>query len=337
MQDTQPDLIVFIIMKNFTGNRKIGIFYDGNYWTTVSNYYNFIHPLKARLNVSGLHNLIASEISTSFYESDEECYVTESHFFKNRYSAQDAKDRGNQLYYDRIVDDILMYEGVVPHYIPVRGGNIRNSEKELSVALSTRAIHTAIKNELDVVVIISSDSCYIPLLRELKSLGITVVLVSWNFENKPEEPNYKVGMTSNELIKESMLYLPMEEIISEGIKNKEEIVEAVMISRNNNTYDNIDLTIEEETTDDEDDTSTHIGEVLILKSGYGFLRHPNNNLFFHYLDVLGGFSELREGDKVEYTIGKNKDGNDVAKAVCKVIVDDDGNILQRFDTKNNAE
>lgn len=323
-------------MKNLAGNRKIGIFYDGNYWTTVSNYYNFIHPLKARLNVSGLHNLIASEISTSFYESDEECYVTEAHFFKNRYSAQDAKDRGNQLYYDRIVDDILMYEGVLPHYIPVRSGNIRNSEKELTSALSASTIHAAIKSDLDVVVIISSDNSYIPLLREIKSLGITVVLVSWNFENRPDEPNYKVGMTSNELIKESMLYLPMEEIISEGIKNKEEIVEAVMISRGNNMYENIEFT-DEVTHADEDDNATHIGEVLILKSGYGFLRHPNNNLFFHYLDVLGGFSELKEGDKVEYTIGKNKDGNDVAKTVCKVIVDDDGNIIQRFDSKNNQE
>lgn len=324
-------------MKNLAGNRKIGIFYDGNYWTTVSNYYNFIHPLKARLNVSGLHNLIASEISTSFYESDEECFVTEAHFFKNRYSAQDAKDRGNQLYYDRIVDDILMYEGVVPHYVPVRSGNIRNSEKELTVALSVNAIHSVIKSDLDVVVIISSDNSYIPLLREIKSLGVTVVLVSWNFENRVDEPNYKVGVTSNELIKESMLYLPMEEIISEGIKNKDEIVEAVMISRGNNVYENIEIVEDNDTTSEEDDFSTHIGEVLILKSGYGFLRHPNNNLFFHYLDVLGGFSELREGDKVEYTIGKNKDGNDVAKTVCKVIVDDDGNITQRFDIKNNAE
>lgn len=325
-------------MKGLFGNRKIGIFYDGNYWTTVSNYYNFIHPLKARLNVSGLHNLIASEISTSFYESDEECIVTEAHFFKNRYSAQEAKERGNQLYYDRIVDDILMYEGVVPHYVPVRSSNIRNSEKELTVDLSVKTLHSVIKSNLDVAVIISSDNSYIPLLRELKSLGITVVLVSWNFENKADEPNYKVGMTSNELIKESMLYLPMEEIISEGLKNKDEMVEAVMINRSNYSYENMNISDEEEANDGEqEDFSTHIGEILILKSGYGFLRHPNNNLFFHYLDVLGGFSELREGDKVEYTIGKNKDGNDVAKTVCKVILDSDGNILQRFDTKNNQD
>lgn len=324
-------------MKGLLGHKKIGIFYDGNYWTTVSNYYNFIHPLKARLNVSGLHSLIASEISTSFYETEEECFVTESHFFKNRYSAQEAKDRGNQLYYDRIVDDILMYEGVVPHYVPVRGGNIRNSEKELTVNMAVSTIHMAIRSDLDIAVIICSDNSYIPLLREIKSLGIVVVLVSWNFENRPDEPNYKVGMTSNELIKESMLYLPMEEIISEGIKNKDEMVEAVMISRGSNIYDPIDITTDDESENENEDSSMHIGEVLILKSGYGFLRHPNNNLFFHYLDVLGGFSELREGDKVEYSIGKNKDGNDVAKTVCKVIVDEDGNVIERFDTKNNQE
>ncbi|MEG1937432.1 MAG: cold shock domain-containing protein, partial [Rikenellaceae bacterium] len=200
----------------------------------------------------------------------------------------------------------------------------------------------AIQNNLDVVAIISSDSSYIPLLRGLKSLGITVVLVSWNFDHKPDEPNYRVGTTANELIKESLLYLPMEEIITEGLKNKDEIVEGVIITRTNPIYDvsggsefiNNEVAEEEELLEE---GSKHIGEVLILKSGYGFVKHPNNNLFFHYLDVLGGFSELKEGDKVEYTIGKNKDGNDVAKTVCKVLLDAEGNVTQRFDTKNGSD
>ena len=61
------------------------------------------------------------------------------------------------------------------------------------------------------------------------------------------------------------------------------------------------------------------GEILSLKNGYGFIKHPNNNLFFHYLDLQDvDFNDLMPGDPVEFTIEQNIHGQDVAKNVRKI-------------------
>ena len=59
-----------------------------------------------------------------------------------------------------------------------------------------------------------------------------------------------------------------------------------------------------------------------MKSGYGFVAFPPNNLFFHYLDVVeGDFNEIKDGDAVEFSIEINEKGNEVAKNVRKVSAD----------------
>lgn len=64
---------------------------------------------------------------------------------------------------------------------------------------------------------------------------------------------------------------------------------------------------------------------LNKNKGIGFISAPPNNLFFHFTHMKEGeeFNELEEGDKVEYIIGKNRDGEDVARDVRKLPDDDD--------------
>ncbi|MCM0592089.1 MAG: cold shock domain-containing protein [Gloeotrichia echinulata DVL01] len=53
-----------------------------------------------------------------------------------------------------------------------------------------------------------------------------------------------------------------------------------------------------------------------LKQGYGFIKWPPNNLFFHYTDLVNAdFNDLTEGASVQFSIGKNDQGEDVAKNV----------------------
>ena len=53
-----------------------------------------------------------------------------------------------------------------------------------------------------------------------------------------------------------------------------------------------------------------------MKNGYGFIKYPPNNLFFHHTSVIDGdFTELREGDEVEFTIGRNDDGEPIAESI----------------------
>ena len=58
---------------------------------------------------------------------------------------------------------------------------------------------------------------------------------------------------------------------------------------------------------------------MSLKNGFGFIKYPNNNLFFHYQDVVGEFADLSVGDPVEFTIEQNQQKQDVAKNVRKLL------------------
>jgi hypothetical protein len=44
---------------------RIGVFYDGNFFSHVSNYYNYSHPRKARLSIDGLHAFIQEQVARS--------------------------------------------------------------------------------------------------------------------------------------------------------------------------------------------------------------------------------------------------------------------------------
>ena len=67
------------------------------------------------------------------------------------------------------------------------------------------------------------------------------------------------------------------------------------------------------------DDEVEMSDIFSLKNNFGFIRYPNNNLFFHAQDVVNcSFEDLQEGDTVEFVIGKNGHGQDVAKSVKKI-------------------
>lgn len=56
-----------------------------------------------------------------------------------------------------------------------------------------------------------------------------------------------------------------------------------------------------------------ISTIRSLKTGYGFVNYPPNNLFFHYTSLVDtDFNELQVDDEVEFTIGRNNEGKDIA-------------------------
>ena len=59
--------------KNFT---KIGIFYDGNFFLHVSNYYQYYHPRKSRISISGLHEYIRHRVAAEENERKQPASVS---------------------------------------------------------------------------------------------------------------------------------------------------------------------------------------------------------------------------------------------------------------------
>jgi cold shock CspA family protein/uncharacterized LabA/DUF88 family protein len=304
------------------GTTKIGVFYDGNYFLHISNYYNYVHARKQRVSISGLHNFIRQQVSIEEDTDVRRCRIVDAHYFRGRLNAQDASQKGNLLYYDRVFDEILNSEGVVTHYLPIRTGFTRQ-EKGVEVWLSLEAYELAHLKQFDVVALIGSDSDYVLLARKLAALGTRVMLISWEFEYISEEGQKTVTRTSTDLYNQVTYSLPMYSII-EGkvLRDETEINDLFVVSapKGPNTVQGTPYPqpIEEVIVDGD----VVQGEIHSLKSGYGFIKYPPNNLFFHYTSVLETeFLDLREGDVVEFVVANNEEGKQIARNV-RVVEED---------------
>ena len=295
---------------------RIGVFYDGNYFLHVSNYYNYVHPRKRRLSIAGLHEFICQQVAAEDGGEFNLCHIVDAHYFRGRISAQEASQRGNQLYYERVFDDILMSEGVVTHYFPLKSFYGKREEKSVDVYLALEAYEAAIAGKIDVLVLISSDGDFVPLIRKLNALGVRVMVLCWDFEFTNDEGQKMVTRTSQHLLEEVSYPVQMHELIDSRLKKNDPMVSSLFVQEDYNA------TTSEEDEDkfnriDQEDVKT--SEVLSLKNGYGFIKYPNNNLFFHYTDVLNvDFNELLTGDEVEFTVERKYNGQDVAKNVRKI-------------------
>ncbi len=296
---------------------RIGVFYDGNYFFHVSNYYNYVHDRHSRISISGLHDFIRSKISSLEYGPNgfSHSQIVDAHYFRSRLRAAEASQKGNLLYYDRVFDDILLSEGVTTHYLPVRNnGSHQRSDKSIDVWLALEAFELAFYKRFDVIVLIASDSDYVPLARKLNSLGTRIMLLSWDFEYRDDFGNYRVTRTSQDLINVVTYPIYMEEIINEPTAEESMIIDKLFVTKEVSSK-NIEKGDEDNTVnagDSEYKTST----ILSVKSGYGFIKYPPENLFFHYEAVVGcDFYDLEAGDQVQFKIVRNERGEDVAMDV----------------------
>ncbi len=322
-------------MRKITDNVRIGLFIDGNYLLHTSNYYNYIHRQKCRLSIGKVSQFVKNIIAEDSGKDVKNCMITDSHYFRGRLNATDAAARGNQLYNDRVFDDILMSEGIHSHYLPLRNLYGKKEERGIDVWLSLEAYEIALTKGLDYVVLIISDTDYVPLVRKLTSLGIKTVLLSWEFEYINDEGQKLVTKTSQELLNIVTMPLDMHTMIEDGLCDNDSSIEDLFIPtilKNNETSIEEEIFNTPELTTNENNEGSlsqtvEVSEILSLKQGYGFIRFPNNNLFFHYHDVVGDFSLLEPNDTVEFVIGKNADGNDVAKQVKKIYPEGDEPIV----------
>lgn len=284
--------------------KKIGIFYDGNFLLHASNYYNYIHPQRRRLSISGLHNFIRNWIAEEENTDLKQCRIVEAHYFRGRINAAEASQRGNQLYNDRVFDDILMSEDIHTHYLPLRNLMGRKEERGIDVWLSLEVFELAMLRKLDVVALVVSDTDYVPLVRKLNTMGINVMLLSWEFDYQNEDGVKIVTKTSHDLLRLASYPVPMHDVIDEGLEVGDPLIQ--------------DLFVSSEIKTNHESKQKETSEILSLKNGFGFIKYPNNNLFFHCQDVIGDFTELEVGDYVEFTIEKNNLKQDVAKNICKI-------------------
>lgn len=300
---------------------RIGVFYDGNYFLHVSNYYNYVHQRKARISVSGLHDYIRHKVAEVEGDSSgyRHCQIVDSHYFRGRLNAYEASQKSNSLYYDRLFDDVLMKEGITTHYLPVKTSQSGiKQEKGIDVWLALEAFELAYYKRFNVLVLVASDGDYTPLIRKLNTLGTRVMLLSWDFEFKDDYGNQRTTRTSQDLLEVVTYPISMHEEIDNRVAKGSFAINNLFLdsspSPNLNKSvpsGNQSKKVSQKTNDNQE---THLsGEILSVHNGFGFIKKLPNNLFFHYQSVNGiDFNDLKIGDEVYYEIDQNEKGEDIA-------------------------
>ena len=288
---------------------RIGVFYDGNYFLHVSNYYNYEHIRKARISIGGLHDFIRSKVAQEEGNDIRFCQIVDAHYFRGRLTISEASSP-NKLLSDRLFDDVLMTEGVITHYLPLKNRGGKLEEKGIDVWLALEAFELALYKKYNVVVLIASDGDYVPLVRKLNTLGTRVMVLSWDFEFRTDGGKEMVTRTSQDLLEEVTYAVPMHEIIENRAKRNDPLINNIFVQ---------ELAQKGYGENKEMDNKTRQSTIVSVKNGYGFIFARPDNLFFHYSDVIDGdFNELADGDLVEYTIGRNREGGEVARNVKKI-------------------
>lgn len=290
---------------------RVAVCYDGNFFSHVSNYYKYAHDVSARISITGLHEFIRYSVAElESVESISLCPIVESHFFRGRFSAKVAEER-QCLYNDRVFDDILMWEGVNVHYLPIKG----NEERGVDVTLALETYELAASGKVDIIVLIAGDRDYLPILRKVQGLGIKVMVLGWDFEYKDEMGRARQTFTSDGLLQEATYPVEMQKVIGDVVDFTNPILEKLFVKDSHmespSAEGSSEAPVVDEEDDDEEGVERYEGEICTLGKGFGFIKSDvyEDNVFFYWEEIRNTeFSNLRSGDKVTFVEGNNDRG-----------------------------
>ena len=160
-------------------NRSIGVFIDGGYYAKINEGFAGTRSV----NLKGLLSFICKRISQEENIDRERLYITECHYYRGRYRAEDARTR-NLLLDERKFEDMLIENDVIFHYKHLRtapGGGV--IEKGIDTWFALDTYEMTLFREFDYVVLISGDADHEMLARKLKALKTHVILLTWDPAN----------------------------------------------------------------------------------------------------------------------------------------------------------
>ncbi|MEP0828711.1 MAG: NYN domain-containing protein [bacterium] len=291
---------------------RIGVFYDGNFFFHVSNYYHYAHNRRARISIAGVHEFIRHQVAENEGVDVKYCQIVDAHYFRGRPRAVEAEQRG-VLLRERVFDDVLVREGVVTHYLPLGP----KGEKGIDVWLSLEAYELAIYKRFDVSVLVVCDGDFLPLVRKLNTLGTRVMLLAWDFKWMDQNNQERETRTAQVLLDEVTYAVMMQSVIDDRSKKDTPLINNLFVPQKElnaaiaATAPPSPVTPAEASGQVPTAAPFYEGTIQSIKEGYGFIRPIDNGptIFFFYASVLNkDFNELRTGERVRYQHGTNEKG-----------------------------
>lgn len=190
-------------------DKSIGVFIDGGYFSKINESLAEKHSLK--INISSFFQFIRSEIASRNGLEENDCYITESHYFRGRYRVNDANNK-HLLFSERKFEDSLIENDVIFHYKHLRevqkDGNVTVVEKGIDVWFALEAYELSLFRKFDFVVLITGDADHEMLVKKLKSLKVHVILLTWNLSEQ--------SLTSKLLREEACTHIEMRKMTEQN-------------------------------------------------------------------------------------------------------------------------
>jgi len=169
---------------------RIGIFYDGSFFARVSEYYRYHHERGTWISIAGLHEFVRDEVAKREQTDARYCKIVEAHYFRGRFPAEEAAERKGALLRERRFEDVLIRAGVTPHFLIMRSGENRGAEastppareKGIDVWLALEAYELALRQHLNVVVLVTGDGDFLQLVRKLSTNGTRIMVTAWDLQ-----------------------------------------------------------------------------------------------------------------------------------------------------------
>jgi len=213
---------------------RIAVFYDGQYFFHVSNYYRFNHSRQARLDLNGVHRFVQNRVSTFEQIDPRLCQIVEAHYFRGRFTVADLDRKADrdgdpeyavkQLRNERTFDDVLMRANIATHFFAIDARQQPPKEVGIDVWLALEAYDLAVHKKFDVLALVACDSDYVPLVRKLNSIGTRVMLLAWDFRTERSETR-----TSQALINECSYPVMMHEEIDNRANQRDPLIDGLFV------------------------------------------------------------------------------------------------------------
>ena len=195
-------------------NISIGLFIDGGYYEKV---YLEAQNQGYVLHISKLLKFCVKYLSDFYHLEEDDCQITEKHYFRGHYNVDDAITY-KRLEKDRRFEDTLIEQDVVFHYKHVQcikneyGVDVER-EKGIDVWFALETYELSIVRDLDIVVIFTGDGDHEMLLNKIKALKKKAILLTWylspqtNFsKHLSEDATHHIKL--RKLLSENSDYLP---------------------------------------------------------------------------------------------------------------------------------
>lgn len=281
---------------------RIAVYYDGNFFSHISNYYAYEHKRRARIDIEGFQEFIRHKVAEEEQTDVRYAQIVDAHYFRGRRSASEAN-----LYGERQFDTVLMRAGVVTHYLPLT----QRGEKGIDVSLALEAYESALLHRYDVLALIAGDGDYVPLVRKLAIAGARVMLLGWDIKWIDENENERETRTSQGLLDVSTYKMLVSSMIDDRAHASSALIDNIFLRRiaaPAHAAGNNGSAAPAPVPADLEERGRTAGTVKLLKNGYGFVVPDGGgaDVFFHATDLMNrDYMDLHAGDRLTFVFGHN--------------------------------